>query len=159
EVASIRAAVIPVGREGGNRSRIEYSPNSLTMRNVGLAECVQWAYGVDFYQIAGPRLSSDSYDILAKAGAPVPVRQLKVMLQDLLAKRFKLALHRETRMLPVYELVVAKGGPKLPTRKSDTSLPPVHATESLPRIQDGSFVFEDASLSEFAAKLSQLRGI
>jgi uncharacterized protein (TIGR03435 family) len=41
------------------------------------------------------------------------------MLQALLEERFKLALHRETRMLPVYELLIAKGGPKLDPVKPD----------------------------------------
>ncbi len=159
DVASIKPAAIPAVREGGNRFRIEYSPKSLTMLNVGPIDCVQWAYGAAFFQIAGAGMKTDSYDILAKTGVPVPVGQLKVMLRELLAKRFKLAIHRETRMLPVYELVVAKGGPRLPTARAGTSVPPVHAAESLPRIRDGSFVFEETSMTEFAEKLSQLRGI
>ena len=79
------------------------------------------------------------------------------MLADLLAKRFKLVHHRETRMLPVYELVVAKGGPKLLAANATTSR--VHAAESLPRIQNDSFLFSDASMAEFAQMLAQLRGI
>jgi len=39
--------------------------------------------------------------------------RMRMMLQDLLADRFKLKLHRETKEMPVYSLVVAKGGPKL----------------------------------------------
>lgn len=62
-------------------------------------------------------------------------------------------------MLPVYELVVAKGGPRLPARKADSDLPADHAAESLPRVQQGSFVFENVSMAGFAAKLSLLRGI
>ena len=159
EVASVKPAAIPVEHEGGNRSRIEHTPNTLTMLNVGLSDCVQWAYGVAFFQVSAAHLSTDSYDILAKAGASVPVSQLRMMLQDLLAKRFKLALHRETRMFPVYELVVAKGGPKLPAANPGTSRPLVHAAESLPRIQNDSFLFADASMAEFAQMLTQLRGI
>jgi uncharacterized protein (TIGR03435 family) len=159
EVVSVKPAAIPAGREGGNRSRIEHTPNSLTMLNVALSDCAQWAYGVAFFQISDAHLSSDSYDILAKTGASVPVSQLRLMLQDLLAKRFKLALHRETRMLPVYELVVAKGGPKLPAANAGASLPLVHAAESLPRVQNDSFLFSDASMAEFAQMLTQLRAI
>ena len=44
----------------------------------------------------------------------MPVHQLETMFQDLLAKRFNLKLHQESKMLGVYELVAAKGGPKLP---------------------------------------------
>jgi uncharacterized protein (TIGR03435 family) len=64
--------------------------------------------------VFGARGDSTSYDILAKAAGPVPVRELRLMLQQLLADRFKLTLHRETKEMPVYELTVAKGGPKLP---------------------------------------------
>lgn len=46
---------------------------------------------------------------LDKAEAP----RLAMMIQNLLADRFKLALHRENREVPVYALTVAKGGPKL----------------------------------------------
>jgi uncharacterized protein (TIGR03435 family) len=53
------------------------------------------------------------YDIVAKADHAVPKEQLRLMLQSLLADRFKLTLHRETRMTLVYRLVTAKGGPKL----------------------------------------------
>jgi uncharacterized protein (TIGR03435 family) len=159
EVASVKPAALPVVREGGNRSRIEHTPNSLTMLNVALSDCVQWAYGVAFFQVSASHLSPDSYDILAKAGTSVPVSQLRMMLQDLLANRFKLVVHRETRMLSVYELVVAKGGPKLPAANVATSSPQVHAAESLPRIKNGAFLFADASMAEFAQMLTQLRGI
>jgi uncharacterized protein (TIGR03435 family) len=166
EVASIRpSAVWSAGGEGRGRSRVEYSPNSITLRNVDLSDCVQWAYSAKFYQMAGPGTPSGEYgwqsslgryDISAKSAGAVPVSQLKVMLQDLLAKRFQLTFHRETRMLPVYELVVAKGGSKLPAPKPDS---PAHANENLPRVQDGSFVFQGTTIAEFAEKLSMLRGI
>ena len=158
EAASIKPAV-QMSREGGNRSRIEHTPISLTMSNVTLSDCVQWAYGVAFFQISAVRLSADSYDIHAKAEAPMPVGQLRIMFRDLLAKRFKLALQREMKVLPAYELVVAKGGPKLPPANTGTSLPQVHAAESLPRIQDGSFAFRDVSMAEFGQMLAQLREI
>jgi uncharacterized protein (TIGR03435 family) len=155
DVASIKPAAISAVREGGNRSHIEYTPTRLAMSNVSVADCVQWAHGVAQFQLSAPHVSSDAYDILAKTAAPVDVAQLKLMLQDLLAKRFHLETHRETRMLPVYELVVAKGGPKLsPARTGD-----VHVAESLPRIRNDSFVFSGVTLPEFGRMLAQLRGI
>ena len=157
DAASIKPASIPISREGGNRSRVEYTPTSLTMLNVDLSNCVQWAFGLPPFQIVGSHLSPESYDILAKSAAPVPVSQLRAMLQDLLAKRFQLTLHRETRMLPVYALIVTKGGPRLPAPNVET--PQTHAAESLPKVRGDSFLFDDNSMTEFAAKLSQLRGI
>jgi uncharacterized protein (TIGR03435 family) len=155
EVESIKPAALAVGREGGNRSRIEHTPTSLSMWNVTLTDCVQWAYGVAPFQVAG-RASSESYDVFAKTGVAVPVSQLRLMLRDLLARRFKLAVHRETKMLPVYELIVAKGGPKLPALNAGA---PVAATESLPRVENDSFIFANASLPQFARMLAQLRGV
>jgi uncharacterized protein (TIGR03435 family) len=62
-------------------------------------------------------------------------------------------------MLGVYALVLAKGGPKLPAPKADGGLLAVRSSESLPRVEDGNFVFHDTSIPEFAEKLSQLRDI
>jgi uncharacterized protein (TIGR03435 family) len=157
EVASIKPAAISAAREGGSRSRIEHTPTSLSMWNVELRECVQWAYGIAPFQIPSEHLSADTYDILARTAAPVPAGELRVMLQELLARRFKLVFHRETRMLPAYELVIAKGGPKLPPPHAGATR--VHAAESLPRVRNDGFVFEDASLPEFARMFGQLRGI
>jgi uncharacterized protein (TIGR03435 family) len=161
EVASIRPnSASKAGGEGSYRSKIEFAADSLTMRNVDLSECIQWAYGIPFYRISGLNsLKTERYDIFAKAEGPVPLSQLEAMLQDLLAKRFNLTLHRETKMLGVYELVPAKGGPKLPAPKAEGEIVGAHSSESLPRVSDGNFVFQDTSMPEFAEKLSQLRDI
>jgi uncharacterized protein (TIGR03435 family) len=161
DAASIKlAALWKPGGEGSKRSKIEYTPKSLSMWNVDLSDCVQWAYGVPFYQVSGPDFpNQERYDILARTDEAAPLSQLRLMLRNLLDARFHLALRREKKMLPVYDLVVAKGGPKLPARKADSDLPAGHAAESLPRVQDGGFVFQNVSMAGFAAKLSMLRGI
>jgi len=88
EVASVRPnSVWKSGGEGNSRSKIEFTPDRLTMRNVDLSECIQWAYGVQFYRISGLiSLKPNRYDISAKAEGPVPVSQLEAMLQDLRQK-------------------------------------------------------------------------
>jgi uncharacterized protein (TIGR03435 family) len=63
-------------------------------------------------------LLSARYDIAATAGREVPKDQLLVMLQTLLADRFKLTLHHESKVQPVYKLVVARNGLKLQESKS-----------------------------------------
>lgn len=64
--------------------------------------------------------SDTAADAAQKALDPEPAKQRKrEMLQSLLRERFHLAAHMETRDLPVYELVVAKGGPHLTPSKSD----------------------------------------
>jgi uncharacterized protein (TIGR03435 family) len=159
EAASIKPSSTTV-YEGGLRSKVEYTPIRLTMSNVDLSDCITWAYQVKEDQISGgSEISGDRYDIIATSASPVPVTDLRIMLQTLLASRFQLTLHRETQLLPVYELTVAKRGPKLPPPKSDDQLVSHHSTESLPRVDNGSFVFSDTSLPEFAQKLSLLRGV
>src|SRR5579863_3681790 len=122
EVASIRTAAIPeTGGEGSSRSQIEYAADSLTMRNIDLSEMVQWAYNLEHYQLQGPNmLVGQRYDVRARAGGRVAVATLRLMLQDLLATRFNVQLHHEQKRTSVYELVVAKDGPRLPKDKSDT---------------------------------------
>jgi uncharacterized protein (TIGR03435 family) len=159
EVASIRpAAIAGEGGEGNSRSQIETAADSLTMRNIDLNEMIVWAFGLQPYQLAAPGTASDRYDVRARADDRVPVSELKRMLQDLLAKRFKLQVHSEQRKTSVYELIVAKGGPRLPKDKSET-LPPSFPKESLPRVVDGDFVFSNVSMGEFAQQLTELRGI
>jgi uncharacterized protein (TIGR03435 family) len=120
DVASVR--VSEIGRAGGPGSRrqsIQFSPDSVTMRNVTFRASIQWAYHVMDYQITGPDwMASERYDIAAKAAAAVPEDQLRQMMQALLAERFKLAFHRQTKELPAYVLLVAKGGPKF--KESDS---------------------------------------
>jgi uncharacterized protein (TIGR03435 family) len=71
-------------------------------------------------------LKSDGYEINAKAeGTPSGDMMQGPMLQTILEDRFKLRLHRETVDIPVYELTVAKGGPKLkPFQEGSCVLPP-----------------------------------
>jgi len=158
DVATIKTSSLrPSGAEGSKRARIEYTPKSLMMRNVDLLECVEWAYDLPAYRISGPEsMTREAYDITGKTDTPVAVPLLRTMLQDLLVKRFHLILHRETRPVPVYELSIARDGPKLPAWKPASDL---QVKESLPRVQDGSFVFENATLADFAEKLSLLRGV
>src|ERR1700730_8542680 len=86
EVASIRPAVHGAGEEGSTRSQIETAGDGLTMRNVDLREMVQWAYGLEDYQVQGAHmLEGLRYDIRARAGDRESVSTLRLMLQDLLA--------------------------------------------------------------------------
>jgi uncharacterized protein (TIGR03435 family) len=72
------------------------------------------AYGVKTYQISGPSwIDSERFDIVAKVPQGATKDDVKLMLQNLLAERFNLTLHREKKELPMYALVAAKNGPKL----------------------------------------------
>ena len=69
--------------------------------------------------VGGPAwINSERYQITAKAeGSPRSGTTAGPMMQALLEDRFKLKIHRETREVPVYALVVTKGGLKLPSSK------------------------------------------
>jgi bla regulator protein blaR1 len=109
DVASVKRS-----QPGGTRTGVGTDPGRLTIRNASLKFCIEWAYGVKDYQVSGPDwLDSDRFDIVAKAGVLALEDRLRLMLRALLADRFKLALHRETKELPVYALTVVKDGVKI----------------------------------------------
>ncbi len=123
EVASIKpAAPMPAGRmmvgmQGGPGTP---SPAQMTFTNVSIADIMQQAYEVKGYQISGPAwLQSTRFDISAKVPAGATKEQSKIMLQHLLAERFKLVLHHSTKEESMYALLVAKGGPKLTESAKD----------------------------------------
>jgi uncharacterized protein (TIGR03435 family) len=113
EVASVRPSRADQsnGPSGGHSTR-----GRLAMNNVTLKRCIMGAYGIGPNQILGgpPWLDSDHYEIIAKADQPVDDDAiLMAMLQTLLAERFKLAIHRETKTIQALVLEVARNGPKL----------------------------------------------
>jgi uncharacterized protein (TIGR03435 family) len=117
EVASVKPAApivgnrIMVGMRGGPGSP---DPGQITYNNVTVKNVLMNAYGVKGFQISGPGwLDSERYDIVAKVPRGATKAEFMVMLQNLLAERFKLTLHREKKDLPMYALVVGKNGPKL----------------------------------------------
>ena len=111
EVASIR----PIDADPNSSSGIETGHGRVAANNVTLKRCIIGAFGLGPNQILGGPdwLDSDRFEIIAKAEQPVGDAALMVMLQTLLAERFKLAVHRETRTIPAFVLQVAKSGPKL----------------------------------------------
>jgi uncharacterized protein (TIGR03435 family) len=118
EVASIKS-----NNASGNF--VEVTPGTLTVHSGTLATCITWAYDVQYSQVTGADstvsnfLNSERYDIVAKSAGLVPESQLRLMLQALLAERFKLTLQRQSKELQVYTLMVAKNGPKLRESERD----------------------------------------
>jgi len=89
-------------------------PGRLTA-DATLQVLMQYAYGVQAFQISGGPswLAAARYEIDAKGSAAASRGQLFRMLQPLLEDRFQLAIHRETKEMPVFELVSNRGGPRL----------------------------------------------
>ena len=123
DVASIRENL----SDHTARSHIVSNPadSHLTVINVPLKSLLQFAFALPDSRILGgpPWLATRKWDIEARADAAadaqlhaLPSTQARLlkqqMLRSLLADRFNLATHTETRDLSVYILVVAKGGPK-----------------------------------------------
>ena len=109
EVASVK----PNKFTGVRALRVD--PGRLVATRMSLNNLIGEAYSVANFQIlGGPSwTNSDVYDVEAKAERSSSKRQLLLMLQSLLADRFKLTIHRETKEIPVYVLVAGKSGSRL----------------------------------------------
>ena len=89
-------------------------PGRLTMVSESIRQIIQAAYTVQDYQYSWPGwLENERYDINATTDIRGDGRQMLLMLQRLLTERFKLVVHTESRSMPGYALVVAKGGLKV----------------------------------------------
>jgi len=121
DVASIRPTQGGMEMRGhGPFFNIKVSPDTVNMRAVNLRTCIRWAYHVMDYQVSGPdTIMRDRYDVMAKAPAAVEEDQLRAMMQTLLADRFKMAFHRQSKEMSGYALVVGKGGPKFQESKTE----------------------------------------
>ncbi len=131
EVASIRQNITATEHD---RSHIYSATNDGSYRtvNVPLKMLLESAFDFPESRILGvpPSIASAKFDIEAKSDAALSQQLGKLpsdqgraikrqMLQALLADRFKLVTHLETRELPIYALVVAKNGPLLHSSKAD----------------------------------------
>jgi uncharacterized protein (TIGR03435 family) len=140
EAASVKPATPPTpdgrgmimmqGPSGGPGTK---DPGRIHYPFMSLKNILMNAYDVKNFQIVGPAwLDTERYDITATIPADTTKEQFRAMLQNLLAERFKMTVHRETKELPMYSLVVAKGGPKMkqavevpaPKDEGDAAPPP-----------------------------------
>ena len=144
DVASVKVSeAFKANDKSGLEEVIKPAPNGLTMTSASMLSCIQWAYGVNEYQVSGPGwLRNERYDIAARTANPVSPDELRPMLQALLKERFKLELHREQKEVPVYALVVMKGGGKLEAAKSPGK--PEF------KVSEGILVFQNYSLAEWS---------
>lgn len=126
EVATIK----PTGPTTDGHTHINYPPGDrFSASNITLLALMQWAYDLPEKQILNgpPWLASTRFDIQAKADLSDQAKSLtfdqdhdlkRHMVQALIADRFGLKVHQATRTLPVYDLVLAKGGSKLQLTQS-----------------------------------------
>src|ERR1017187_5691868 len=119
EVASVKPAPPPAD-PGELRVQIGGDPGMIDYKNVSLKMVIARAYEMKEFQISGPDwIETARFDILAKVPPNAPKGQIPLMLQNLLAERFKLTVHREQKVMPVYAMVVGKGGLKVKPLEGD----------------------------------------
>lgn len=128
------------------------NPGSFNYRNYAVQDYIALAYNIQPYQLTHTASVSPGdlvarYDIIAKAREAVPVPQMKLMLQSLLADRFGLVFHRETKDLPAYILTVDKGGPRFKASEDEGPTLPMP-------IKDGVASYRRASMAYLTRMLS-----
>jgi uncharacterized protein (TIGR03435 family) len=113
------AASVKVNKDGGPGRRINRAPGGrFTAVNVPASLLITFAWQIQPYQLVDlPKWAGEeAYDIVAKIeGDPAPVQppnpdHMMLATRTLLADRFKLKLHTETRQMDIYQLVMAKPG-------------------------------------------------
>jgi len=154
EVASVRLHEGVITISGG----LDISGSRVTVPASTIADLVANAYEIKDYQLAGVAewMRSDRYDIVATAaggGTPTP-DQARQMLQTLLANRFHLEIHRETKEMPVYALVVGKNGPKLKENPAGSGIVKFNR-----KGRDVELVFTGTPMDSLTAQLPRMPGV
>jgi uncharacterized protein (TIGR03435 family) len=120
---SFEVADVKVNKSGEARMAVDMQGGGkFTMHNVPMSVMVMFPYHTRPDAVTGGPgwLGSDRFDIVAKAAQTAPPDDLRRMLQNLLAERFKLVVHQEQKMIPAYALIVGTSGQKL--RASEAAL-------------------------------------
>jgi uncharacterized protein (TIGR03435 family) len=114
EVASVKVSLSQTGRGSMRGGPGTSDPGQITFTNVTLFNVILRAYDVLNFEVSAPGwLSSQRYDIAAKVPPGTSMEQCNRMLQSLLAERFHLTLHHETKELQGFELIPGRNGSKL----------------------------------------------
>ena len=113
EVASIKPApkdiAVPTGAP---------APDRFYRSNIELLNLINYAFDMRAFRIFGAEgwASTDEWEVSAKADRPLNLAEMRAMVRQLMADRFGLKIHRETRELPIYHLVVARDDKRLARR-------------------------------------------
>ncbi len=163
DVASIRPVAPPVGPFlPGSRPVCPVtgcggpgtgSPERIRFTYASLKNLIQVAYNVrSSHHIEAPAwMASATFDVVANVPPGATREQANLMLQNLLADRFQLKVHRSTRELPVFALVVARNGPKLKVSVDDPDAPKPRGT--LWSSGRKRFEFDSWTMASFARTL------
>jgi uncharacterized protein (TIGR03435 family) len=150
-VPSFEVATIKPSDPKLTRTGFQIEGRHVVMTNQTLENLIALAYGLQVKQVVGGPawFETDRYDIdgVPDVEGQPDLKQVQTMYQKLLADRFKLVVHRDTRELSVYELVAAKAGPKLASSKGDPN--------GMPDQRGGAraMTFTNTSMGDFALML------
>jgi bla regulator protein blaR1 len=179
ETFSYEVASIKPEKSGSMMFRVLNTPDGFSATTT-VQMLIRVAYGIEDNQISGApgwvssekyvveaKMDQDTADKLKKLGEAQEEPARQHMLQTLLADRFKLTIHRETKELPLYSLVVAKGGSKLHEAKPDDNYlngikgldgRPVPAGAHLMRMGRGELTVQSVGMDQIAHLFTQQTG-
>ena len=179
ETFSYEVASIKPEKSGSMMFRVLNTPDGFSATST-VQMIIRVAYGIEDNQISGAPgwVSSEKYNVEAKMDQATADKVKKLgesqmqparqhMLQALLADRFKLTVHRETKELPIYSLSVAKGGTKLHEAKPGDTYPngikgpdgrPAPPGAHLIRMGRGELTAQGLGMDQIAHLLTQQTG-
>lgn len=146
EVASVKVSRAAVHNWDGGPGT--HDPGRFLVTGGSMRGLLGRAYALEDYQqqVSGPSwIDSETYDIVAKVPGGTTREQFREMLRSLLVERFRLVVHLDTKLLPVYELVLENSGPKMKESvdvskpaDSETSRPSGIDKEGFPILPEGT---------------------
>ena len=143
---AFEAASVKPNTTGSGNSSTHGDKGQIVFTNASLRRLIERAYSIRPYQFTGPDwINNVNFDITARYPADTAKDQRALMLQTLLAQRFHLVIHRETKEMAAYALVVAKSGLKL-----ETAAPAGHTSSTRGRFED-----EGISMADLADQLAR----
>lgn len=150
DVAVVKTVSEP--EPGGYRHHLTLQ--GVTMHAVSMGYCVRLAYGLSAqrpWEPSGPSWIDPPtdflYEISAKTDTHTSEDQIKLMLQALLAERFKLSVHREKKRLAAYALTRTGNPPRIKQSKSS------RARKIRPGLRPYELIFEHVTMAELAQQL------
>jgi uncharacterized protein (TIGR03435 family) len=113
---SFEVAAVKANRMAHAKDEFKMLPSGLVrIRHASMKDLIQGAWNLEDYAVTGGPgwIDGDYFDVMAKTPPNTPTPMMEHMLQNLLKERFRLQLHTEARVMPVFVMLVAKGGLKI----------------------------------------------
>jgi uncharacterized protein (TIGR03435 family) len=111
---SFEVADIHLSKPGSSQSGGIHPGGQIYFRSYSLKQLITFAWGLEPDMVSGPAwISSEAFDVVAKAPSAAPLATVRLMAKSLLDERFHLSMHLEDKEVPVYALVLGKHALKL----------------------------------------------